>query len=383
MLNLTEALADDPDDELVPMCHDGVTITVQRRFLERRLELGDTLGPCDCCAGRVGVVFDREVYSVAPGDGFLALVCLCPTLEMGLFSYGIEVDLVGGDLFGLGFRPSVPSELDFHSVLGPGADLEVSPLHVTAKGTVDFFREPYSPYTAPSFAYVHVPGLPSGSYRLEVRLKNDLGPTEQVFVTGDGIPLDSELTFSPSTIVVQDPQRAIAGTLPGDRLTEPYVLINPFSSAQQGLRLLVRNLPDEVTLANAAGFMDGIPYLVVSTVLAPGASATLALEYIFDNSVAAFVPEFEVRNSVGQLPPPISMDCEILRSGVIQITFESIEGSEYFIQYSHDLVSWTTVLPTIDGTGGPVQWTDDGPPTSTAFPALRVPRFYRLLRLGL
>ena len=46
---LSTTIAADPADELVQMCHNGTTITVQRRFVARRLALGDTLGPCVLC----------------------------------------------------------------------------------------------------------------------------------------------------------------------------------------------------------------------------------------------------------------------------------------------------------------------------------------------
>ena len=77
--------AADPADELVQMCHRGTTITVQRRFVPRRLALGDTLGPCDCCNGRTGIVFERETYNVAPSQPFTAKVAICPVPAAGLF----------------------------------------------------------------------------------------------------------------------------------------------------------------------------------------------------------------------------------------------------------------------------------------------------------
>ena len=104
--------AADPADELVQMCHNGVTITVQRRFVPRRQALGDTLGPCDCCNGRTGIVFDKETYNVAPGQPFTAKVAICPAPAAGLFSFGVEV-ILSGNVTGTGLSSTVPVPLNF------------------------------------------------------------------------------------------------------------------------------------------------------------------------------------------------------------------------------------------------------------------------------
>ena len=207
--------AADPGDEMVEMCHGGVTITVQRRFVARRLELGDTLGPCDCCNGRTGIVFDRETYNVAPGLPFTAKVAICPVPAAGLFSYGVEV-MLSQNVTGTGLSSTVPVPLNFHTVRGPGADLTARALTVTAKGSIDFFQEPQVPYRDQAIGYVQIPALPPGAYLLTVRPRNDLGATEQIFIDGNCQVLDAALTYRSAQIVVAAPVVPLALTVAGD-----------------------------------------------------------------------------------------------------------------------------------------------------------------------
>ena len=291
--------AADPGDELVQMCHNGVTITVQRRFVDRRLRLGDTLGPCDCCNGRTGIVFDSETYNVAPGQPFTAKVAICPVPAAGLFSFGVEV-MLSGNVTGTGLSSTVPVPLNFHTVRGPGADLTARALTVAAKGSIDFFQEPQAPYRDQAIGYVQIPALPPGTYLLTVQPRNDLGATEQIFIDGNGAVLDGALTYHPAQIVVAAAPAPVAQTLPGSTTS---------------------------FLAN----------LTVSATDDTG--------------------------------------------GVLALEFVTEPGKQYFIQYSSDLLDWTTVLPAIPGSASARQWIDLGPPDTYPAPAEVPARFYRLLRL--
>lgn len=298
---LQESTAADPGDELVQMCHRGTTITVQRRFVAQRLAVGDTMGPCDCCNGRTGIVFDKETYSVAPGTPFTAQICLCPAPPAGLFSSGVEVSLVG-NLSGTGLSSSVPLRLNFHTVRGPGADLTARALTVAAKGSIDFFQEPQAPYPEQIIASVEVPTLPPGTYLLTVQARNDLGPTEQIFIDGNGQVLDGGLVYHPARIVV-----AAANPVP------------------------------PLALALESGDTSFLANLSVSATTSTG--------------------------------------------GVLALEFVTEPGRQYFVQYSNDLLAWTTVLPAMSGPAGGRQWTDLGPPETYPAPAEVAARYYRLLRL--
>lgn len=294
------AKAADPGDELVQMCHGGVTITVQRRFVERRLALGDTLGPCDCCNGRTGIVFDKETYTVVAGQPFTAKVAICPVPAAGLLSFGVEVTLAG-DLSGRGLASTVPATLNFHTVRGAGADKSAEGLTVAAKGSIDFFQEPQAPYKDQAIGYVQVPALPPGNYLLTVQARNDLGATEQIFIDGNGAVLDGALTYHPAQIIVTAARVAFGPSLEG----------------------------------GAASFLAKLAVVWEDKL----GHKELALEFVTE------------------------------------------PGRQYFVQYSDDMLGWTTVLPAFTGDGAGRQWLDAGPPDTYPAPEEVAARFYRLLRL--
>ena len=60
--------------------------------------------------------------------------------------------------------------------------------------------------------------------------------------------------------------------------------------------------------------------------------------------------------------------------------FNADLGQVYYVQYSGDLNSWTTVTSPIIGVGSQVQWVDDGPPKSESHPQNQPARYYRILR---
>ena len=265
------------------------------------MALGDTLGPCDCCNGRTGIVFDKATYNVAPGQPFTAKVAICPAPVAGLFSFGVEV-LLSQNVTGTGLSATVPVPLNFHTVRGPGADLTARALTVAAKGSIDFFQEPLVPYKDQAIGYVQIPALPPGTYVLSVKPRNDLGATEQIFIDGNGQVLDAALTYHPAQIVVAPAPIA----------------------------------PSSLTVA---GSPSSFVAKLTATATDPAGHGILALEFVTD------------------------------------------PGRQYFIQYSSDLLDWTTVLPAIPGSGSARQWLDPGPPDTYPAPAEVPARFYRLLRL--
>jgi hypothetical protein len=68
------------------------------------------------------------------------------------------------------------------------------------------------------------------------------------------------------------------------------------------------------------------------------------------------------------------------RKGVVE--FSTLAGQTYYVQYAGDLGGsdgWKTALPAIMGTGGVVQWIDNGPPKTESPPSEVASRFYRVL----
>ena len=63
------------------------------------------------------------------------------------------------------------------------------------------------------------------------------------------------------------------------------------------------------------------------------------------------------------------------------LDFTSIINRSYAVQYTSDLITWRTVIPTITGTGKNVQWVDNGAPKTESAPAVTEKRFYRVILL--
>ena len=62
------------------------------------------------------------------------------------------------------------------------------------------------------------------------------------------------------------------------------------------------------------------------------------------------------------------------------LDFASSKGARYYVQYSSDNKNWTTVIPTLTGTGGHIVWLDNGP-TKTISNSLSISnRFYKIIK---
>jgi len=71
-------------------------------------------------------------------------------------------------------------------------------------------------------------------------------------------------------------------------------------------------------------------------------------------------------------------------NGIFRVEFLTQAGKHYYIQYADTLSSLATnaqtVSPVIVGTGGSVQWIDDGPPKTISIPMSVSSRVYRVIR---
>lgn len=113
-------------------------------------------------------------------------------------------------------------------------------------------------------------------------------------------------------------------------------------------------------------------------------TATVGGNTSFGNGTSAVVSQ--IANGtlwVGQAPPaptPVAPPLTIQRlsDGNIQISFPSLAGLNYTIEWDSDLVPpWTPLSPSLAGTGSLVTWTDNGSLTGSS-PALATRRFYRI-----
>ncbi len=128
-----------------------------------------------------------------------------------LFSFGSRLDVAGSG--SVGFQSlTVAAELDFHGPNGPGAFVDLSPGVLGAKGTIDISTPPTTPYPGVLLAQYRFQFPEEGLFTFTPREFNTLGPTEEIFVAGDGQVLDDSLTFAPMTIeVIPEPGTGLLG----------------------------------------------------------------------------------------------------------------------------------------------------------------------------
>ncbi|MDH7503458.1 MAG: hypothetical protein QHJ82_12210 [Verrucomicrobiota bacterium] len=157
---------------------------------------------CDC-ADEVPIGFDAARYQALLGETIPVRIELKSTLPVGLFSYGLRL-VYAPELGGVGgvSAISVPPELDFDGVLGPGARKEAGAGFGAVKGTVDFFASPARFYSGNLLAVFDLTCVRLGEYVLGLEIHRTIGPTETVFVRGDGVPLDDFVRFGTATLTV-------------------------------------------------------------------------------------------------------------------------------------------------------------------------------------
>src|SRR6266446_1260933 len=147
------------------------------------------------------VHFDKSEYVASIGQPIVARVRITPPPANGLFSFGIQAALKGDNLTAADLGITVPAALNFHTVLGAGAITTATGLVVTAKGSVDFHKDPLPVYQQQFLALITIGGLPRGNYTLSLSARSALGAAEQIFVDATAVNLDPFVHFKSSTTV--------------------------------------------------------------------------------------------------------------------------------------------------------------------------------------
>lgn len=161
------------------------------------------------------ILFDRESYVTTPGTPLKVVMSIRYEADepMDLFSYGVR-------LFGTSnadhivFDSVQPvASLDFNGVAGDGALVAIMTGEAAVKGTINLANEPLQTYRGAELATFTLTIGASGNYELSTDFFNTLGPTETIFVAGDGTNLDPSFTFSSATInVIPEPSTAMLFT---------------------------------------------------------------------------------------------------------------------------------------------------------------------------
>jgi len=185
---------------------------------------------------------------------------------------------------------------------------------------------------------------------------------------------------------------------------ETVTVTNLGTAVIHGLRLYVNGLRSGVTLYNATGTTNGVPYVEYDPPYnspiyntppynAPSNSVTFVLEFYealplpITNSLTAVAileptTATVINGVVGQIESLV-FDNRVPNDERLLLNFSTISGHTYTVEYSSDLVTWNVARPSIVGGANQIQWYDDGPPETLSKPTFvgstNSMRFYRVI----
>jgi uncharacterized repeat protein (TIGR01451 family) len=198
------------------------------------------------------------------------------------------------------------------------------------------------------------------------------------------------------TIVGATPFGILAGAAvlnPQTGLYEENVTVtNTGTFTVLGFRLHVGGLRSGVTLWNASGTNNGVPFVNYNFPLDPSNAVSLILEF-YDPSRLAFTNTLTVEAiQPGQIGTTSTngsvavssefMDTRIPGDTRFVIEYASVPGKTYAIVYSTNLTAavWNVATPSVKAGANITQWYDDGPPKTESNPASVPQRFYRVIQ---
>lgn len=345
-------------------------------------------------AGRVSgqtVGFSQAVFFERVGNTFQTEISVSPLPASGLFSYGLVAEVKGTSGL-IGVVNLVPqAALRFDGVMGANERREVAGGIARVKGTVNFQHPAKPPFLQSGIVTLSVSGLSAGAYRIRLSSWNTLGPTEQLFVDGSQQCFDPSLLFGVADLYIGDgsPEALInsIGQLIPDRQTGMLLQKLEFTNvggAPGVFRLWIKNIDPRIKVWNAKGTINGVPYIEINNIV-PGQRVTLTIEYWSPNRALIPTPEFSLEPVIPEPTQPLTFS-EAVQKRVVKakdgmlLEFNTKSGESYYIQYSDTMSEWLTVYPAVQGTGGRIQWIDNGPPKTAKHPFQASGRFYRVMR---
>jgi hypothetical protein len=354
-----------------------------------------TTGATNCIASTSYLVtFGQEQYVIQGGETFPVQVFISPAPPAGLYSLGLKMRLnsTNAQISGVG-AISVPADFSFDGPRAQSAVVAVGSNFAAIKSTTQFYSDSLHSSSNALLATFFITDKAPGSYQLQLEFFNTLGPTENIFVDGAGQVLDPYITFNTATVVREGPMTETNLTsITLNRQTgffEQMVRVtNTRVHTAPAVRLHILNLAATWTVMNGSGTTNNHPFIQYNSALNPGEFVDLRVEYRIPNRIPTPQPNYDVE-VVGVLPPPPTPNGTpqplpvraILPDGSFLLEFSSLSNRSYSIQYSHDLATWTTVVPALRGNGSQIQWIDYGPPKTDRPPSSDLSRFYRLFLL--
>lgn len=165
------------------------------------------------------------------------------------------------------------------------------------------------------------------------------------------------------------------------------VVFNPTYSIFNAVRIYIYGITNPITVANATGITNGVPYVQSAGPIMPGTAWTNTIKFFVPLGAVTPNPKLVtelvlpatttliVTNGTGQR----IVRGSVLRDRNFMVEFVTVTNRKYHIQFSGDLKNWTTVQPAISGNGTTIQWIDAGPPETDSLPALASQRFYKVI----
>jgi len=165
---------------------------------------------------------------------------------------------------------------------------------------------------------------------------------------------------------------------------------NPTYSQFDAVRIYISNLTNTpaITVYNASGQTNGVPYVQTSTPVPPGGYADFLILYYSPLRIApnpVLQVQFLSGGSSASLPdlgtPQHINRGLMLANRTYMLEFMSASNRVYAVQYTSDLKNWKQAQPYVSGTGTWIQWIDTGAPTTESLPDAAGKRFYRVIEL--
>ncbi|MDA3874927.1 MAG: PKD domain-containing protein [Kiritimatiellae bacterium] len=204
--------------------------------------------------------------------------------------------------------------------------------------------------------------------------------TEPLTATGDDTATVETSVSSPASTGI-DLETGLIGNFANSLLEQFVKVTNNNPDAVPAFRILVSGLPNGVTLFNAHGTTaTDVPFIVWNQELAPGGEEEVLMQYARNTGLANFTPVYTIEfltsaEATALLAPPALGDALTvvrfvqLADESMLVEWASVPGMTYYIQYTSDMTTYTTVLPGITAGANRTQWIDRGPPQTESHPS--------------
>jgi uncharacterized repeat protein (TIGR01451 family) len=173
---------------------------------------------------------------------------------------------------------------------------------------------------------------------------------------------------------------------------ETVTVTNNGSITVLGFRLNIGGLRSGVSLWNANGTNNGVPYINYNFPLDPSNATTVVLEFFdptrlpFTNTVSIEVitpANLSYTGTNGSVAVSrVFMDTRLTNDTRFVIEFASTPGKTYAVIYNGSLTgtNWLVATPSVKANANVTQWYDDGPPKTISKPTSVLTRFYRVIQ---